>query len=160
METKRPWFAAVVTLGAALAAVGCGDGRPERVAVRGQVLIDGQPLTHGYVRFVPTDARASRSELDANGRFELGCFEASDGAVRGTHRIEVNGMERISDWETRWHAPKKYADYKTSEISKEIGEPTDSLIIELSWDGAKPFTEIDDSARSTGVDRRSRRGNK
>ena len=33
--------------------VGCDDGRPQRLKVSGQVLIDGKPLTHGYVRFVP-----------------------------------------------------------------------------------------------------------
>ena len=34
-------------------AVGCGDGRPARVAVAGRVLIDGKPVERGYVRFVP-----------------------------------------------------------------------------------------------------------
>jgi hypothetical protein len=139
---------------------GCGEGRPERVRISGQVLIDGQPLTHGYVRFVPTDARASRGELDSNGRFELGCFEAGDGAVPGTHRVEISGMQRLSDWETRWHAPKKYADYKTSEVTREINGPTEAMLIELTWDGGKPFTEVDESARPSAVDRRSGRGHK
>ncbi len=36
---------------------GCGDGRPTRVPISGQVLIDGKPLTTGAVRLVPAGAR-------------------------------------------------------------------------------------------------------
>jgi hypothetical protein len=41
----------------------------------------------------------------------------------------------------RWHAPKKYIDHATSGLTVEISEPTDSLVINLSWDGGKPFVE-------------------
>ncbi|QDT00957.1 hypothetical protein HG15A2_42990 [Adhaeretor mobilis] len=47
-------LAVVLTLGLLS---GCGDGRPERVAVSGVVLIDGKPLTHGSVLFVPGQGR-------------------------------------------------------------------------------------------------------
>ena len=58
-----------------LVAVGCSDGRPERFLVSGQVLIDGAPLTYGYIRFVPKDARPSGANLDEGGRFTLSCYE-------------------------------------------------------------------------------------
>lgn len=68
-------YSLVLTLtGLVFAAAGCGDGRPERVPISGQVLLDGQPLTYGYVRFVPEGARASGGGLDENGRFVLGCL--------------------------------------------------------------------------------------
>lgn len=127
---------------------GCGDGRPSRVPISGQVLVDGKPLAHGYVRFVPANGRPSIGQLDAKGRFVLTCFEKGDGAIVGSHQIEINGMERVNDWKSRWHAPKHYADAATSEIVREVDAPTDSLLIELSWNGAKPFTEIDESARA------------
>jgi hypothetical protein len=122
---------------------GCGDGRPSRVPISGQVLIDGQPLKHGFVTFVPTGARASVGKLDDQGRFTLGCFEQADGAVVGLHRVQVAAGELLSETRTRWHAPKKYADFKTSGLEKEVSESTDTLQIELTWDGGKPFVEID-----------------
>ena len=135
---------------------GCGDGRPLRVPVSGQVRIDGRPLQHGYVRFVPSGARASKSKLSSDGRFSLHCFEPGDGAVLATHQIEVCGMERIHDWEFRLHAPKKYADLRTSGLTKEIKGPENAMLLELSWEGEKPFTEIDESARPTATSARGR----
>lgn len=109
----------------------------QRVPVSGQVLIDGNPLTKGYVRFVPTGGRSSTGNLDADGRFTLGCFEAGDGALVGTHRVEVSGQEYIDDTHMKWHAPTKYASAETSGLTEYIQEPTDSLTINLTW-GGKP----------------------
>ena len=124
-----------------LALCGCGEGRPDRVPVSGKVLIDGQPLSRGYIRIVPSDARASTGEIGPDGRFTLGCFEKADGCVVGTHPISVYAAEPLSASSQRWLAPKKYADPATSGLTAEIKEPTDSLVIELSWDGGKPFVE-------------------
>jgi hypothetical protein len=41
----------------------------------------------------------------------------------------------------KWHAPKKYFRYKSSGLTEEITGPTDSLVINLTWDGGKPFVE-------------------
>lgn len=127
---------------------GCSDGRPPRVLVSGNVVIDGQPLKCGSVRFIPAGARPSRGSLDQNGRFTLTCFDPNDGVVLGTHRVEVAGCEELGPSKVFWHAPQKYADANTSGIAKEISGPTDSLLIELTWDGGKPFLqtfENDDS---------------
>ena len=121
--------------------VGCGDGRPQRLSVSGRVLIDGEPLTHGFVRFVPKGARPSTGKLDSEGKFTLTCYGDNDGVVPGIHRVEVDGAESISETQNRWHAPKKYARYKTSGLTQEITESTDSLTIDLTWDGGKPFVE-------------------
>lgn len=123
------------------AMAGCGDGRPKRLRVSGQVLIDGKPLTYGTVRFVPKGARASSGTLDKNGRFTLTCYGNEDGVVPGLHQVEVNAAESLSGSKNLWHAPKKYARFRTSPLQKEITESTDSLVINLTWDGGKPFTE-------------------
>ncbi len=120
---------------------GCGDGRPQRLKVSGQVLIDGKPLTNGYVRFVPKGARPSTGKLDENGHFTLSCYGSEDGVVPGVHQVEVNGAEYLSNKEILWHAPKKYASFRASPLQQEITESTDSLVINLSWDGRKPFKE-------------------
>src|SRR5262245_59599659 len=115
------------------AVVGCGDGRPKRVPVSGQVLIDGKPLTHGYIQFAPGDSRASTGGLDADGHFVLTCFEMGDGAVTGKHKVSVMSQEAIGQETIKWHAPKKYANAKTSGLEQEITGPADDVKIELTW---------------------------
>ena len=117
---------------------GCGDGRPARVAVSGKVLIDGEPLTLGNIKFVPTGARPSAGKIDENGNFTLTCYDGNDGAVPGEHRVQVAANRVLSDFEIHWYAPKKYSSFRTSGITAQVSESTDSMVIELTWDGKKP----------------------
>lgn len=121
--------------------MGCSDGRPARVPVSGEVLIDGKPLKSGYIRFVSAEHRPSQGYLDVNGRFTLSCFEDNDGAVIGEHKIEIRGTEMVNPQLMRWHAPKKYADQQTSGLVQEITGPTDKIVINLTWEGGQPFDE-------------------
>ena len=120
---------------------GCRDGRPHRVVVSGRVLIDGQPVEHGNVRFHPADHRPASGKLGPGGRFELSTYERADGCVLGVHPVTVNALEVLGASSQRWHAPKKYRDPSTSGLVAEITEPTDAVEIELTWDGGKPFVE-------------------
>jgi hypothetical protein len=126
---------------ATILTIGCGDGRPQRVTISGQVLIDGQPLKYGSIRFVPKNGRPSFGALDKEGRFTMTCFDEHDGVILGTHRVEVSGCESLGPTKTKWHAPKKYSSYTTSPIEQEITGSNDALVIQLSWEGGKPFTE-------------------
>jgi len=121
--------------------VGCGSDRPDRVPVSGQVLIDGQPLGGGTIRLYPASARPATARIGPDGRFTLKTFETGDGAVLGTHPVTVASIEEFSDTKRRWLVPKKYADPGTSGLTATIDDATDSLIIELTWDGGKPFIE-------------------
>lgn len=125
--------------------IGCGDGRPARVPISGQVLIDGQPLTFGSIRFVPSAGRASYGDLDKQGRFVMTCFGENDGVLLGKHRIEVAACEILSATKTKWHAPKKYSNFATSPLTEDVSTASESLVIKLSWDGGKPFTETVDA---------------
>lgn len=106
-------------------------------------MIDGEPLTKGYIRFVPSDARSVGSRIDAEGRFYFtGEGGPDDGLPPGKHRIEVAASEPIDDVSMKWFAPKKYADFRTSGLEQTIDTPTDSLMIELTWgDQEGPFVE-------------------
>jgi hypothetical protein len=126
--------------------VGCSDGRPSRVPVSGKVLIDGQPLKYGFVRFLPANTRGSGGALDENGRFTLTCYDPNDGATLGVHRVEVSACEGLSATKFRWHAPKKYAAYSTSGLQQEVIGPADNLVINLTWGGGKPFDEVEEAA--------------
>ncbi|MGD9128656.1 MAG: hypothetical protein PVH19_14870 [Planctomycetia bacterium] len=125
--------------------IGCSDGRPTRIPVSGQVLIDGKPLTFGVVRVVPANDRVATATIQPDGHFTLKTFEDGDGIVAGTHPVAVIASEQVvSDKKYKWHAPKKYARAKTSGLSVNIEKPTDSLVIELTWKGdpyGRPFTE-------------------
>ncbi|TWT97638.1 hypothetical protein Pla108_17900 [Botrimarina colliarenosi] len=124
-----------------LLACGCGDGRPTRAPVAGQVLIDGQPVPFGMVKFVQPETRAASGRLDSEGRFTLSCFEKNDGAIPGVHKVSITATEGINERTTRWHAPKKYANENTSGIEITIDGATDDLVIDLTWDGKGPFIE-------------------
>jgi hypothetical protein len=125
-----------------IALSGCGDGRPNRVPVSGTVLIDGQPLTRGYVKFVPANGRPSVGTIGEAGKFTLTCFDGGDGAIPGTHRVQVAANRIISANKIEWYAPPKYADFRTSEIEIEVLEPVDNLKIELNSGGQKlPYIE-------------------
>jgi hypothetical protein len=131
------WFG---WLGCLLLLAGCSD-RPEIVPVSGKVMIDGQPLTHGTVMVIPENARASFGTIGSDGTFSLTCYEEGDGCVPGTHKVTVSAVEALSSSKQKWHAPKKYTEVDTSGLTIDITEPTDDLVINLSWDGGKPFIE-------------------
>ncbi|MBN2578298.1 MAG: hypothetical protein JXB10_04840 [Pirellulales bacterium] len=123
---------------------GCGDGRPKRVPVSGQVLIDGRPLEVGFIRVVPQTGRTATGVLGPGGRFTLKTYEDNDGCLPGTHRLEVSGCKNIGETAVRWYAPKKYATTQTSGLTLEVGGPRDDVKIPLTWKGSghdQPFTE-------------------
>ena len=121
--------------------LGCGDGRPARVAVSGQVLIDGEPLQQGNIKIVPEGARPSAGTIAEDGRFTLTCYDGNDGVVPGTHRVQISASELLDGSKVKWWAPKKYSDFRRSELVYEISEATDDLKIEITWDGGKPFID-------------------
>lgn len=123
-----------------LACTGC-DNRPRRVPVAGQVLIDGQPLTTGFVRVIPTSARPAVGAIDKQGRFRLTTFDGEDGCVLGTHQVEIVARQSLGYTTVKWLTPHKYQDAGTSELEVTIKEPIDDWKIELSWDGAAPYIE-------------------
>lgn len=147
MHSSSPGFSKRACWGAAcmvlvVAVAGCGDGRPTRVPVSGRVTVDGVPLKFGFVRFLPEGAaRASTGRMNGDGRFEMTCFGDKDGVVLGKHRVEVIAIEEVDDSHIRWHAPKKYSSWGTSQLVQDISGPTDELHLELSWGGGKPFIE-------------------
>jgi hypothetical protein len=123
-----------------LLGVGCSRG-PQIVPVAGQVLIDGKPLPHGFVQVAPEGFRAASGPVDYDGRFRLTTLKPNDGCVLGSHRVTVVGVQSIDGTSQRWHAPKKYADITSSDLTITIEGETDSLTINLTWAGGKPFVE-------------------
>lgn len=123
--------------------MGCGDGRPARVAVSGTVTIDGAPVTRGNIKFVPEQGRPSFGAIGPDGRFTLTCYDGNDGALPGVHRVQVDANRPISEKQMEIFTPKRYADFRTSGLEVEITKPADDLKIELTWGTEKkgPYVE-------------------
>ncbi|HBO45018.1 MAG TPA: hypothetical protein DD670_14025, partial [Planctomycetaceae bacterium] len=112
-----PRITAITVAVALMVTTGCGDGRPKRVPVSGQVLIDGQPLKYGFIRLEPKGNRSATGEIGPDGRFTLTTFEKDDGAVPGTHPAMILAAEALSSTKQKWHAPKKYANARLSGLT-------------------------------------------
>lgn len=122
---------------------GCGPSGPNVVPVSGKVLIDGQPLTFGYVRFVPTGGRASDAEIQSDGTFELRYSGDQKGALVGEHRVEIAASLTLTPTKVKWHAPKKYASIGTSGLTYTVDGPKDDVVLEIEWQGREkgPYEE-------------------
>lgn len=129
-----------LTVGAALVVVCLGltscNGGPKIVPVSGFVTIDGQPLTYGHVQVIPAGSRPASGRIDGSGRFTLTTTAPNDGCVVGTHPVVVLAGESLTPETMKWHAPQKYADVATSELTVTITGPMDDLKIELKSDGS------------------------
>jgi hypothetical protein len=123
-----------------LLVTGCSD-RPAIVPVSGKVMIDGQPLTYGTIMVIPDAARASFGKIGPDGSFSLTCYDENDGCVPGKHKVTVSAVEALNSSKQKWHAPKKYTEPDSSGLTVDISEPTDALVVNLTWDGGKPFIE-------------------
>jgi hypothetical protein len=51
-------------------------------------------------------------------------------------------VQQLSGTSQRWLAPKKYADYSTSGLEVDVKAATNSVRLDLTWDGGAPFVEI------------------
>lgn len=121
--------------------LGCADSRPTRVPVSGKVILDGEPLPNCTLQFSSSKGRSSFGVTDEAGKFTLGCYEDADGVLPGKHRVVVVAKKEIDGNTIQWNAPKKYLDYTTSGLEYTIDEPTEDLVIDLTWAGDKPFVE-------------------
>jgi hypothetical protein len=86
---------------ALLAATSCGEGKyPKTYAVKGKVLVDGQPAKDCQVSLhrlsgPQLSAPATPSGVtDDNGDFELTSYVANDGAPEGEYVVKIEWRER------------------------------------------------------------------
>lgn len=81
---------AVVLCGAGLGGIaGCGPSGPERVAAKGTVKFDGQPLSQAIIQFIPLDTAGGRK---TGSEIVEGVFDISeeDGICVGRNRVEIS----------------------------------------------------------------------
>lgn len=75
----------------AVAVVGCEDTHPRTYPAGGTVRFDdGTPIRFGVVNLVPEAAGPSaRAKIGTDGKFDVGTFEATDGALAGQYRVLI-----------------------------------------------------------------------
>jgi len=129
---RRAWLVTVVVV----AAAGCGRSGPPLASVHGMVTLEGTPLTHGTVSFVPDNARGTRGRMalgaiGPDGRFVLRSFTADDGALTGFHTVAIlcdellpvpadGAAEQPVPDEARSLIPVRYNDARTSGLTAEV----------------------------------------
>lgn len=126
-----------IVLSVACLSAGCNDGRPRRVPVTGQVLIDGEKLRSGSIRFTPNSGRPASGVIDQDGNFSLSTFEPGDGCPLGLHRVSVIAFDDLNSNTRRWNTPKGYATPETSGITQNIEGPASDVRIDLTWGSQK-----------------------
>jgi len=133
---------AVGAAGCVLAAsllVGCGANGPELAPLSGTISLDGQPLPHGLVQFVP----ASGAGPAAVGSIAAGRFTAETGgrrgAVPGRYLVRVEARAKpVDETDTlpKSLVPARYGDPATSGIVAEVVVGQDN-VVDITLGGAR-----------------------
>lgn len=74
---------------------GCGNRGPERVAVSGTVSFNGQPVSEGFIRFVPlsTNPGPATAATINDGKYRA---DARGGVPVGTHNVRIEAYRKVS----------------------------------------------------------------
>lgn len=139
---------------------GCSE-QPTRYPVAGRILIDGQPVPKGSIQFVPEKGRPFAGKIDENGTFRLAELSVDGagkrlGVAPGKYQVGISSAEIVNEDSDEMlnHIPRKYADYRTSELVVEIDSPKEDMLIELTWEGAKELSsEAEEEAEDQSGDR-------
>ncbi|HET6425855.1 MAG TPA: carboxypeptidase-like regulatory domain-containing protein [Planctomycetaceae bacterium] len=137
------------------ALAGCGDSapkvkHPDRTKVSGTVTLKGTPVEGATVTLHPVQkGNGAFGITDASGKFTVGTFEKTDGAVPGDYKISVRKLEAATGGaqpapgdpgydpaakptEPKHLLPAKYLDFNKSGLDVKVGtEPITNLELKL-----------------------------
>lgn len=100
----------MVTLAAGLAvASGCGPSGPPKYPVEGNVSFEGQPISSGYISFVPQDSKGRTASTNIeNGQF-------STEARAGDYKVQIQASQEygpvipsMGERARKQYIPRKY----------------------------------------------------
>lgn len=95
MQRVRRFFAGIAFL--VLLCAGCAD-EPPRIAVYGQVTLDGRPVKEGTISFRSRDGSVVSTGTIKDGEFQI---PPERGPLEGENRIEIYGVQQASGEEPR-----------------------------------------------------------
>lgn len=117
--------------------VGCGGGTDKLADVRGQVILDGKPLTKGSVTTLPKQGRGATGKIDSEGWFTLSSGDLGRGATVGKHQVAVFVVEDVTginpEAPRKLLIPRKYTVAEASGlvIDVEAGK-SNEVVLQLS----------------------------
>jgi hypothetical protein len=122
---------------AAFSSLGCGESGPAYADVEGKVLLDGKPLTKGFVTTQPAAGRGANGAIQSDGTFELNSGRIP-GALVGTHAVAVvahenPGAEGAEADMGRLLVPQRYVSASSSPLSIDVQEDGENApVLELT----------------------------
>ena len=118
---------------------GCGGGPspPSFYPVRGQVVLDGQPVSFASISLTPKDSAnddnpSATGRTDANGEFSIRTYMGPgyEGALPGEYWVSLSSPPRVPDDPNGVKPsaiPKQYRHPKSSKISITVKEESNDL---------------------------------
>ncbi len=148
MKFRSAYALAILSLMSAIVP-GCGGGdhiKPmsNLTACRGTVTLDGTPLEHGSIRFVPVVEKSGQPAISQikNGSFTMITTVSSPGVVIGKYKVMVESSEELPDAgppqpgklpaPPKSLIPEKYNKIATSGLEVEVTEGMDAVDFELT----------------------------
>jgi hypothetical protein len=128
----------------AMAAVGCGGGPPSgRLAVSGEVLLDGQPLDQGAVQFQPegTTSKLNAGGVITNGKYRI---DTEHGLPPGKYKVSITSVPK--DTRSAQEIMDKPGAPPTERIAAKYNTES-SEIVEVSKTGKNQFDFKVESAK-------------
>jgi hypothetical protein len=125
-----------------LALSGCwgASDLPELGDVTGVVTLDGEPLPHASVEFIPENRNPSIGLTDDQGRYKLTFHANADGALIGRHKVKISTFQApYQDNEGTHHkavperVPAQYN--RRTELEAEVQPGSQELNFPLTSDG-------------------------
>jgi hypothetical protein len=124
-------FAIPVALLALVLSAGCSDDLPQTVHVEGYVTYNGERLSHGMVRFVPTamhgefERRGAVASIDEGGWYEARTFEGKSGLMPGEYGVSVLALKEYKlmltpEDKPEYAVPPRFADHTTSGLTLDV----------------------------------------
>jgi hypothetical protein len=143
-RTRRPRWSFLPLAGGLACALTLGSGcsHPKEVyPVKGQVLLNGKPVPHATLTFVPLDEAGEQAarpfaRADGQGNYELSTFNPKDGAPPGRYAVVVEQRKFVSTKEGDQLSdnllPPRYANPKTSDVQVEVAKASNDLPVKLN----------------------------
>lgn len=119
LHRQRVWAGWLATLGSAIALLGLCYGSadrttPQRAAVTGRVMHNGQPVHDALICFDSDRSHCATCKLNPDGSFLMKGFDRTPGVVPGRYRIHFLRLKENSQ------VASKYKDAKTSELEIDV----------------------------------------
>lgn len=117
----------LVLLAASFAMSGCGPGyQLDTGKVTGQVTIDDQPVTKGFVVFVPPTGRRASGPIGPDGQFSLTTYRTDDGAIVGPHSVGIVAYDDMDQYYKAFFDDTGDYEMPKAVVPEQYGDPFSS----------------------------------